>query len=74
MKQRHSLVRPSECGPANVGQVGVAPDVLRGADRRWEITKKRTDAVARLIREYSYRVGEVARYLPAQEKKRHSHL
>ena len=69
-------------------QVGVAPDVLRGADRRWEITKKRTDAVGRLIREYGYRVGEVARYLgrdqahistmlsrlSAQEKKRYSHL
>ena len=62
--------------------------MLRGADRRWEITKKRTDAVGRLIREYGYRVGEVARYLgrdqahistmlsrlSAQEKKRYSHL
>jgi DNA-binding MarR family transcriptional regulator len=44
-------------------QAHVAPQVLRGADRRWEVTKKRAQAVALLIREYRYRVSEVAEYL-----------
>jgi hypothetical protein len=41
-------------------QSKVAVEVLRGEDRRWEITKKR---VALLIQEHGYRVGEVAKYL-----------
>ena len=41
----------------------VAPEVLRGTDRRWELTKKRAEAVALLVREHGYRVGEVAAYL-----------
>ena len=41
----------------------VAPEVLRGTDRRWELTKKRAEAVALLVREHGYRVGEVAVYL-----------
>jgi REP-associated tyrosine transposase len=44
-------------------QTGVAPEVLRGADRRWEITKKRAEAIALLVRKHGYRVGEVAAYL-----------
>jgi putative transposase len=44
-------------------QSGIAPEVLRGADRRWEITRKRAEVVARLVREHGYRVGEVAEYL-----------
>ncbi len=44
-------------------QAGVAPEVLRGGDRRWEITKKRAETVALLIRQYGYRVSEVAEYL-----------
>jgi hypothetical protein len=44
-------------------QSKVAVEVLRGEDRRWEITKKRAEVVALLIREHGYRVGEVAKYL-----------
>jgi hypothetical protein len=44
-------------------QMQVSPEVLRGPDRRWEITRKRSEAVAVLVREYGYRVGEVAGYL-----------
>lgn len=44
-------------------QSKIAPELLRGSDRRWEITKKRSQAVALLVREYGYRVGEVAEYL-----------
>jgi chromosomal replication initiation ATPase DnaA len=44
-------------------QMQVSPEVLRGPDRRWEITRKRSEAVAVLVREYGYRVGEVAEYL-----------
>jgi hypothetical protein len=41
----------------------IAPQVLRGKDRRWEFTKKRAEAVALLVRAYRYRVSEVAEYL-----------
>ena len=44
-------------------QSKVAVEVLRGEDRRWEITKKRAEAVALLIQEHGYWVGEVAKYL-----------
>ena len=44
-------------------EVHVAPGVLRGTNRRWEITKKRSEAVAVLVWQHGYRVGEVARYL-----------
>lgn len=37
-------------------QMQVTPEVLRGPDRRWEITRKRSEAVALLVREYGYRL------------------
>ena len=41
----------------------IAPEGLRGRDRRWEISRKRAEAVALLVREHGYRVSEVANYL-----------
>ncbi|MGH7828168.1 MAG: transposase [Candidatus Binatia bacterium] len=41
----------------------VPVELLRGTDRRWEITRKRARAVGLLVRDYGYRVGEVAEYL-----------
>jgi hypothetical protein len=41
----------------------IAPGVLTGKDRRWEITKKRAEAVAVLVRKNGYTVTEVAGYL-----------
>ena len=44
-------------------QLETTPDALRGKDRRWEISKKRSEAVALLVRERGYRVSEVADFL-----------
>ena len=39
------------------------PDLLRGKDRRWDISTKRAQAVASLVREHGYGVSEVAKFL-----------
>jgi hypothetical protein len=39
------------------------PELLRSKDRRWDISRKRAEAVAILVREYGYGVSEVAKYL-----------
>ena len=44
-------------------RVEARPELLRGPDRRWEITMKRAQAVAVLVRENGYTVSEVAKYL-----------
>jgi REP element-mobilizing transposase RayT len=44
-------------------RLGITAEVLRGRDRRWEISTKRTDAVGLLVWDYGYRVSEVAKYL-----------
>jgi len=44
-------------------RVKTPPHLLRGKDRRWDISRKRAEAVALLVRDYGYAVGEVAKYL-----------
>jgi REP-associated tyrosine transposase len=44
-------------------RVATPPEILRGKDRRWDISTKRAEAVALLVREYGYGVSEVAKYL-----------
>jgi hypothetical protein len=44
-------------------RLDTAPELLRGSDRRWEISAKRTKAVILLIREHGHRVSEVAKLL-----------
>jgi REP element-mobilizing transposase RayT len=44
-------------------RLGMVSDILRGRDRRWEVSTKRTVAVASLVRDHGYRVVEVAKYL-----------
>jgi REP element-mobilizing transposase RayT len=44
-------------------QLEITPKLLRGKDRRWDISKKRARAVASLVREHGYRVSEVAKFL-----------
>jgi putative transposase len=44
-------------------RVGGPPEILRSKDRRWDISRKRAEAVAILVREYGYGVSEVAKYL-----------
>jgi putative transposase len=39
------------------------PELLRGNDRRWEISAKRAKAVAELVREQGHSVSEVAKFL-----------
>ncbi|MBI2227582.1 MAG: transposase [Deltaproteobacteria bacterium] len=44
-------------------RVETTPGLLRGRDRRWDISTKRAEAVALLVWEYGYAVSEVAKYL-----------
>jgi len=44
-------------------RVGATPELLRSKDRRWDISNKRAEAVAILVREHGYGVSEVAKYL-----------
>jgi DNA-binding MarR family transcriptional regulator len=44
-------------------RVETTPEALRGRDRRWDISTKRAEAVALLVRDYGYSVSEVAKYL-----------
>jgi REP element-mobilizing transposase RayT len=44
-------------------RVETTPELLRGKDRRWDISTKRAEAVAFLVRDYGYAVSEVAKYL-----------
>jgi hypothetical protein len=44
-------------------RVETSPELLRGKDRRWDITTKRAEVVAMLVREYGYAATEVAKYL-----------
>ena len=62
-KQRKAKAPIEEVFRKIARQARVAPEVLRGTDRRWEIAKKRAEAVAVLVREHGYRVGEVAEFL-----------
>jgi putative transposase len=41
----------------------ISAAMLRGKDRRWQVTKKRAEAVAALVREKGFSVTEVAAYL-----------
>jgi len=44
-------------------QLETTPELLRGKDRRWDISKKRAQGVASLVRERGYGVSEVAKFL-----------
>src|SRR5215467_13989714 len=44
-------------------KLNTTPEVLRGSDRRWEISAKRAKAVATLVHEQGHSVSEVARFL-----------
>ena len=44
-------------------RVEATPALLRSKDRRWDISHKRAEAVAILVRECGYGVSEVAKYL-----------
>ena len=44
-------------------QMATAPEILKGKDRRWDVSRMRAQAVAVLVREHGYAVSEVAKYL-----------
>jgi DNA-binding MarR family transcriptional regulator len=44
-------------------RVGGPPEIVRSKDRRWDISRKRAEAVAILVWEYGYGVSKVAKYL-----------
>jgi hypothetical protein len=45
----------------------ITPEVLRGRDRRWDISTQRAEAVALLVRDYGYAVSEVAKCLGREQ-------
>ena len=56
--------KPTETSFKEIARrVDTPPELLRGKDRRWDISAKRAEAVALLVRDYGYAVGEVAKYL-----------
>jgi hypothetical protein len=60
----HKARKPINVAFKEVAQrVEATPELLRGKNRRWEISTKRAEAVAILVREYGYAVSEVAKYL-----------
>ena len=44
-------------------RLDTTPELLRGSDRRWEISAKRAKAVAALVREQGHSVSEVGKFL-----------
>ena len=55
---------PIERAVGDVAQrMGTTIDELKSQDRRWAVTRKRAEAIAVLVREYRYKVNEVARLL-----------
>jgi hypothetical protein len=63
-KEERKAKQPLEVAFNKIARrLSIAPEVLRGRDRRWEISRKRAEAVALLVREHGYRVSEVANYL-----------
>ena len=44
-------------------RIEATPELLHGKDRRWDISAKRAEAVALLVREYGYAVSAVAKYM-----------
>jgi len=44
-------------------RVETTPELLRGKDRRWDISTKRAEAVALLVQDYGYAVSDVTKYL-----------
>jgi hypothetical protein len=63
-KEERKAKQPLEVAFREIARrLRIAPEGLRGRDRRWEISRKRADVVALLVRERGYRVSEVATYL-----------
>jgi REP element-mobilizing transposase RayT len=63
-KEERKAKQPLEVAFKEIARrLRIAPEGLRGRDRRWEISSKRAEAVALLVREHGYRVSEVANYL-----------
>lgn len=44
-------------------QLGISPEELKSQDRQWSVTRKRAQAITILVREYGYKVTEVAKFL-----------
>ena len=56
--------KPLEAGFKEIARrVGTTPELLRSKDRRWEVSTKRAEAVALMVREYGYAVSAVAQHL-----------
>ena len=56
--------KPIETAFKEIAQrVDTTAEILRGKDRRWDISTKRAEVVRLLVREYGYAVSAVAKYL-----------
>src|SRR5258705_2061456 len=63
-KDERKAKKPIETAFKEIARrVQAAPELLRSKDRRWDISNKRAEAVASLVREYGYGVSEGAKYL-----------
>ncbi len=63
-KDERKAKKPIETAFKEIARrVQAVPELLRSNDRRWDISNKRAEAVALLVREYGYGVSEVAKYL-----------
>ena len=63
-KEERKAKKPIETAFREIARrVDTAPEILRGKDRRWDISAKRAEAVALLVREYGYAVSAVAKHL-----------
>jgi chromosomal replication initiation ATPase DnaA len=67
-KEERKTKKPIETTVKEIAKrLGTTGAELRGKDRRWVVAKKRAEAVTLLVRHYSYRVNEVARYLGREQ-------
>lgn len=63
-EERKAKKKPIEAMFKEVAKrLGTTPEDLRGTDRRWEVARKRAEAVALLVRRFGYGVTAVARCL-----------
>lgn len=63
-KEERKTKKPIEAAFNEIARrLEIAAEVLKGKDRRWEVSRKRAEAAAALVREYGYTVSGVAKYL-----------
>jgi glycine cleavage system regulatory protein len=63
-KEQRKRKKPIEADLKEIArQLDTTVELLRGRDRRWEVSGKRAKAVAILVRDREHRVSDVAKFL-----------